>query len=361
MKNKIVSLLLCFVMCLGVFTSCARIVTAMEYEGKKLSVNIYSYWLSQIKSGYVSSADDTKAYWSTKYSDGGTYEEKMREIVDYNVKINLVCLKLFDDMGLTVTSEEKEKIETSLSDLLLSYGSKSELNSVLANYGINYNMLRDIYEWELKVSKVFESLYDENGPRRIDDATLEKYYKDNYIRVDTITLYDTFKYKLDKDGKPIYNEDTKSYEREALTDDEIDAKRALANDVKKKLDEGADFDELKKTYDESLESADYEYGYFICPNDLKLNNTEMFVAISKMEMGELMKVEDNGVICIIKRRELPEKPYEDEKYLSMFSNLVGYCEEDDFNDYMEELIADVKVYDKEIGKISIVDAPLMSY
>jgi len=131
----------------------------MEYEGKTITANMYSYWLSQIKSSYVSAANDTDAYWDTKYSNGQTYEEKMREIVDFNVKVNLICIKMFDDLGLEFTKEEKEELETSLSDLVQSFGSKSELNATLANYNINYKMLKQIYEIELKTTKVYDTLY----------------------------------------------------------------------------------------------------------------------------------------------------------------------------------------------------------
>jgi len=124
------------------FAGCSKSETAMEYKGEKISFNLYSYWLSQLKSSYVSSANDNDAYWNTKYENGQTYEDKMREIVDYNVKVNLISLHLFEKMGLKLSDKAVEEMELSLSDLLESYGSKKELNKMLSTYGINYNMLR---------------------------------------------------------------------------------------------------------------------------------------------------------------------------------------------------------------------------
>ena len=138
-KIKIFALVLAIVMCIALLASCSKPVIAMEYKGENITMNMYSYWLSQIKSQYVSEANDTDEYWATKYSNGETYEQKMREIVDFNVKVNLVCMHLFNELGLKVSESEANELKTGLSDLLKSYGSASELNSFLSQYNINYN------------------------------------------------------------------------------------------------------------------------------------------------------------------------------------------------------------------------------
>ena len=188
-RYKLISLILSILLVFGVSVSCAKQRTAMEYEGYRVTTNMYSYWLSQIKSGYVSSSNDTEAYWNTQYSDGRTYAEKMREIVDFNVKVNLVCMSLFEKMGLKITAEEKNKIDTAIDDLLMSYGSRSELNSMLANFGINVDILRDIYNVDLMASKVYDALYADGGARVIDDEKLDEFYKENYSRIDIIFVY----------------------------------------------------------------------------------------------------------------------------------------------------------------------------
>ena len=360
-RIKITALILCVVMSLAVLTSCAKPVTAMEYEGKEVTVNHYSYWLSLIKSKYVSSANDTAEYWATKYSNGETYEEKMREIVDYNVKINLVCLKLFEDMGLTVTAAEEKEIQTALDDLMKPYGSKSKLNAVLANYNMNYDMLKEVYTIELKVSKVFDALYAEGGQRRIDDETLDAYYRENYSRLEMIILYDEVAYEKDENGKPVFDDSTNSYKTVELTDEEKAAKKALADDIMKKLEAGEDFDKLKAEYNEFFDSEKYEYGFFISSNDVSAYSSEMVIAARQMKIGEVRRLEEEGAIYIVKRLELTDKPYSNENYLEMFEYILDYCQQADFNQYMDGLIKGVTVNDEELGKISVVDAPLLSY
>lgn len=360
MKKRIIAMFLCIATLHCVFTSCAKQKTAMEYRGEKITANMYSYWMSRIKSGYVSSANDTDEYWDTEYSDGGTYEDKMREIVDYNVKVNLVCMKLFDDLGLKLSSEDKNNVKTAISDLVLSYGSKSELNTVLARYNVNVDILEDIYIAELKATRVFDALYADGGERQIDDVELDDYFKENYSRVDIIMIYDSFEYKKNEKGDLIYNSATGAYEKTELSADEAAKKKALAEDVFEKIKAGEDFGELKAQYNEYPDGGRYDKGYFISSKDSDAYDASMLLAVSKMQIGDVEKIESEGAVCIIKRLELTEKPYLEDKYLDMFDNLVDYCEEADFNEYMGTLVKDVTVYDEVLSGFSVRKAALLA-
>ena len=360
-KIRFLSVVLSLVMIVCLMTSCAKQRTAMEYDGYRITTNMYSYWLSQIKSGYVSSANDTVEYWKTEYADGGTYAEKMKEIVDFNVKVNLVCMSLFDEMGLKISSDEKSEIDTAINDLLVSYGSKSELNSMLANFGINVDILKDLYTIDLKASKVYEALYADGGLRSIDDEELDGFYKENYSRIDIIFVYDSFEYKKDENGNLIFNQATETYEKVELDEKRSAEKKALAEDVLKRAESGEDFAELKKQYNEYPDGNKYELGYFISANDIDTYDSDIYLAVSKMEIGDVTKVEKDGAVCIIKRNELTEKPYVDDDYKDMFENIVSYCEENDFNVYMSEVVKNVTVFEEELASFSVENAPLMSY
>ena len=51
-KTKIIALLLVVIMTMAAFASCAKLETAMEYKGEKITFNMYSYWMSKIKTAY---------------------------------------------------------------------------------------------------------------------------------------------------------------------------------------------------------------------------------------------------------------------------------------------------------------------
>ncbi len=358
-KLRIVALIALLCIAITSMFSCSKPVVVMEYKGETISTNMYSYWLSQIKSSYVSASNDTAEYWATKYANGDTYEQKMREIVDFNVKVNLICQKLFDDLGLKVDEKEIEEIENSLADMLNSYGSKSELNAFLSNYNVNYDMLGDIYKAEMKTAYVFDALYAKGGQREITSEILDEYFKNNYSSVDMIMIYNSVVFEKDENGKILYDETKGTPITKELSEDEKKAKNQLVEDIMKKLENGESFAELKKQYNEDPNKDLYTDGYYISSNDLSVYGAEIITTAQNMKIGEIKMVEDNSVICIMKKKELTEKAYSNLDYENQLGNIKEYCAQSDFNEYMSTLMKDVVVYSDEIAKLSIIDAKLI--
>ncbi len=360
-KTRIIAFLLCLIMILTAFSSCGMGKAAMEYKGRKLSANMYSYWMSKIKTAYVSAANNNDSYFDQAYNDDMTYEEKLIEEVDYNVKVFLVCLTLFEEFGLKVSDSAKEDIKLSMDDLIESYGTKEELNLALAPYDIDCNILEDIMLIEQKANDVFDYLYDQGGPREISDDKIDEYYKENYRLMDMIIIFTGAEYEKDSEGKLIIDQTTGSYKTKALSEEDKAKKVALADDIAKRIENGEDFDALKKQYNEDVNKDEFEYGYYMSPaNDIDVYGSKIALAAQTTEMGGVTKVTDENVIYIMKRKELKEKPYVDEKYAVQFSNLLQYCRLVDFKEYMTELVKDVNVKEENISKYSVRTAPLLT-
>ncbi|MBE6718916.1 MAG: hypothetical protein E7574_06645 [Ruminococcaceae bacterium] len=359
-KIRIVSFLLCVCVVLLSFSSCAKPQVAMEYKGETISVNMYTYWTSLIKSNYISATDDNDKYWDTKYSNGQSYEQKMKEIIDFNVKTNLICKKLFSELGLSIPESKAEQIDLALSDLIEAYGSKSALNSALSNYNMNYKMLKQVYEIEVMTTMVYEALYTTNGPRAITDDKLDEYFKSSYSLMDMIMIYDDYEYERDAEGKLIFDDKTNSYKTKKLSEDESKAKNDLANDIIKRLQNGESFETLKEQYNENPKKDIFTDGYYISTNDVSVYGMDIVTASQQTEIGSYKMVDDGAVICIMMRKELKEKPYIKDDYLTQFENLVEYCKMNDFNKYMTELMKNVKVLDDAISNISVRKAPLIN-
>ena len=66
-KTRIIAFLLCLIMIMTAFSSCGMGKAAMEYKGRKLSANMYSYWMSKIKTAYVSAANNNDSYFDQAY------------------------------------------------------------------------------------------------------------------------------------------------------------------------------------------------------------------------------------------------------------------------------------------------------
>jgi len=83
-------------------------------------------------------------------------------------------------------------------------GSKTKLNAVLSAYGVNYNMLREIYIAEAKVAAVQAHLYGENASL-IGDNLKTEYLEENYVHFRQILLASyKYVYETDANGDVIY-------------------------------------------------------------------------------------------------------------------------------------------------------------
>ena len=87
-------------------------------------------------------------------------------------------------------------------------GSKTKLNSVLSAYGVNYDLLRDFYETEMKLQAVKTHLYGENASL-IGDTVKTEYLEEHYVRCRQIFLA-TYAFVAETDA----NEDVIYYQTE---------------------------------------------------------------------------------------------------------------------------------------------------
>jgi hypothetical protein len=79
-------------------------------------------------------------------------------------------------------------------------GSKAKLNSVLANYGVNYNMLKEYYTIKAKFKAVQDHIYSTTGPN-----VKNEHLKENYVHFYQIFLANyTYVYETDNNGDTIY-------------------------------------------------------------------------------------------------------------------------------------------------------------
>ena len=77
-------------------------------------------------------------------------------------------------------------------------------NQRLAEYGANYDVLREAYMVEAKIAYLREDLFGINGSK-IAPTLIEEYYKDNYARFKQVFLYTyEYVYETDENGDNIY-------------------------------------------------------------------------------------------------------------------------------------------------------------
>ncbi len=204
------------------FTSCAKLgkpLLTLEKNGIKasISVNIYELMLSRMKGTLVNGGYTTNglsaqsdAFWNYTSKFGGetemTLDEYYRQCILDNCKTYVVSLYLFEEMDLTLSAEDEAEIEDRLNELLLTDGdgSKTKLNSVLAEFGVNYDILREAYTIEKKVAAVQIAMFGENASLIGDDIKTE-FLLSNYVHFRQIFLPSfTYRCETDENGDVIY-------------------------------------------------------------------------------------------------------------------------------------------------------------
>ena len=400
--KKILALTLALLMLLGAMTGCSSLGdTMMELEGTKMPVSLYNLYLSRMKgtlssSYYFGNKALTDSFWDTVIeTDGTTYNKYYTDYIFESTKTYLAALYLFDQRELELPDSYIDEIDAKLDELIESdaNGSKSQFNSILSDYGVNYKVLREAYIIEAKIDYLKDDIFGADGSL-ISDELIEDYYQSNYRRFKQVFLYtydyvyekdanghdiyytesgriayDTSKNKsTDENGNAVYDKngdiiyitkdengkdriayDTKNGERKPTRDEDgnyiisnvSDAEYAqisfeaeqIAAMVKK--DDFTGFDSLveKYTMDEGMEK--YPDGYYIAA-DTDYDSPEVVEKLFELEVGEYATVKSDYGIHIIMRYENEEKAYDEDDYSDFFiSNSTGnYIFMDKLRDYL---------------------------
>lgn len=211
------ALMLVIMMLVAPLSSCSsgKKMLTLKVDGKtySISVNIYELMLSAMKGtlaayGYTNNGytPSQNSFWDIM----DTYDNQVMETADSfyrksvleNCKTYLVSLYLFDKYGLELSASAKKEIEDTMDELVKTDGdgSKTKLNSVLAEYGVNYKMLKEYYTIKAKFKAVQEHIYATTGHNMKND-----FLNENYVHFYQIFLANyKYVYETDKNGDTIY-------------------------------------------------------------------------------------------------------------------------------------------------------------
>ncbi len=356
LKTRLLCLVLALISVISLLSGCGVIKgdTVMQLDGYKITEAMYSYWMARYKTVFLSkfnNSKDTEEFWKSETADGITYEKYITDYISRYAREVLISMKLFDDYGLSFTADEKKAISEYIKGLNTAYGSKAELNSYLADYGLNAKTLETIYYAEQKVDKVREALFSEGGVFAVNDEDRKKYYLDNYYCAEWIYLYTDVKLKTDGDGK-YYTDTNGNYITEPLTEAEKIAKDNKIAELKGKLNT-VDFRALRQEYSEEVlaKYENYPDGVFLSANDYENYGTEFIKKISETEIGGTTEFTEEGVLFIIKRYEL--KDYSDltKQEFNLMKGFENHVVTEKMNSYYAAI--EVKINEDVLNRFDI--------
>lgn len=219
---RLCTLLVALVLLAIPLASCSsrgKTLLTLDKDGVKVtfSVNLYEFMLSRMKGALVSGGytvnnytPEQDSFWDYQDTFNGTDRQTLNEyygdLILENCRTYLAAMWYFESMDLTLTDEQEQSIEQRLDDALEEHGdgSKTKLNSVLSNYGINYNMLREIYTLEEMVNAVQTAKYGANASL-VGHNIKEDYLAENYVHFKQIFFpYYRYVYVTDENGDTVY-------------------------------------------------------------------------------------------------------------------------------------------------------------
>lgn len=201
-------ILACFVaavlLCLSLVacsSSKGETLLTLEKDGRTatFSVNLYELMLSRMKGALLGDgitaggySANEEGFWSYLGIFGEsdkkqTLAEYYAEMILENCKTYTAAEWLFAAEGLTLSDSAVSEVEARLDELVASYGTKTKLNAVLSDYGVNYSMLREAYLLEAKVTALETHFYGSDASM-VDNSIKDLYLNAHYVRFKQISL-----------------------------------------------------------------------------------------------------------------------------------------------------------------------------
>lgn len=357
-KIRIISAILALVVVLCALAGCSNNSTMMTITDgtitKTIDVNVYTFLLSRMR-GTLSYYDydiESDKFWRTVISDDGTtYDEHFSDTIFDQTKLYLTIEYLFELEGLTLEASREAKVDSTMSGLLEKAGSKTALNKKLKKYGVNYEMLREIYIIEQKYSQIMEYYYGKDG-EKIAELEKNKFFSDNYVAFGQIFLpiYDVVK---DENGQ-----ESMSFYDTAKKEEILKKAKEYAQVCDGNLDRFKQYCDLYSSVDDSVEPTYlYVQAEYYGLQDLSSAYLDTIAStLSGMMVGEVKVVASPYGYHVICRYAREDKAYDNEKYEESFSDFYAMLSDKLFNDKCSKLTKNITVnYEVVRPKISEVD------
>lgn len=365
---------------------CADITKMGTVEDKEINAGVYLWFVN-------AAMDDAQTEVDNQLSDMGTSASKIENFsyFDYNVqekpfaqfveektlelvKQHVAIEKKAEELGLSLTAEEKNVIKENAKDLW-----KTEITyygySTGVTYGENYEkagISRQSYTQVQLVNslrnKLFDKYYEENGITPTDQKDIDVYFKDNYGRFEIIQValkdakgeaIDTEQGKADKlkqaegyldrllkgeEYDTVFHDYEKYLEeQEKLAKEEEDKKNnsGASSTTTSSKTESNDIKEDDTTSSGSSDKEEEDHDHDFLLNKADTSPSEAFIKWAfelKENEGKIYK--DSTVYYVVVRRPIEERKDWQEEYRS---DLLHEMKDGEFNEKLNEFAKDYKV------------------
>lgn len=353
--KRILAVFAALVLCVSTFAGCGGSSkdAAISMEGGGDVSISFMYLLAAIqKSMYASVAEAGGGDWNmvVNAEKGTTLSDLLYDVTVRSAESSLVCEYLHDKVyKLTLTDEQKQSVDKQMTALADKAGSQKALEEELSKYSADSKTMRRYLELTVKQANLYNYFYGENGIYAIPEENIKADFAENYHIVTHI--YFNLASKGKEDGTLV-----------SLTDEEIAAKRLLAEEVYNRILAGEDFYTLKAEYSEdSYESEYYPNGFFVTGDTTF--PTEFTTAAMDMKVGEYRLTETGGTgtpgLHILYKLPMDADLYNTDK--TVYSNIKSKLITADFDVHLSEYTDKLKINEEKLALLNVAVVPEYAY
>jgi parvulin-like peptidyl-prolyl isomerase len=236
-------------------------------------------------------AFDDASWWLNPYPVEGmpeiqTYGDYVKKQADDTVKRMLAMVAYCKENKLELSKEDLKNVDAVMNEILEGYKrSKTQLNTVLFRFNINYDILKEIKKYEALAGLMGKHLFDSStGKRKITADMINALYQQECVRVKHILIaYPAKTYDVNGDLEP--------YPEEAIA-----AMQVKIDDIYGRIKGGEDFDNLFSEYEDFIGADGYTFS-----TQTTFMPQEVIKAAYEMKTGDFRKVESDYGTHIIKK------------------------------------------------------------
>ena len=329
---------------LPIISACGKDKAMYELGEYKITEKEYCYLMGMFKKkvlvsyGSTLNDDSLSQEISAGVTLGDYLEGRYRDGFEQSILSLLYAQSLFDELGLSLTADEINTINATATAVVAYYGnySEREFNNLAKQYGFDDKAMRSVYEMQYKENKLRDYILG-SSHQNVTDSDREEYYRENYLRYQTLIVNTLYKLHTDSTGEVSFQllDEFEKAEREQLVTElrELLVNKNLDYDyIILKDDKNLSFNELWEKYsdDKFYPNGLYETSN---PSAEQLANSNVLSAAYNSKVGETKVVTakryfegdsslDGGDVSIkpgdyfeygsvfVRRLELDAAPYE---------------------------------------------------
>lgn len=362
---------------------CADVSTIGSIDNKTINAGIYLIYEqtamseaqemidSTLEAASGSSGTGTTTDYFTKTIEGKTYSQYVQDRTLDLVKQHVAIENKFNELGLTLTDEEKSEVTDSVKEMWDTEITYNGYYSTGVTYGESYEdagISRKSFEavrLNRKMSnKVFDAYYEENGITATDEQDIATYFYDNYGRFqiiqvsltegngDDITTDEGKKAKKEQaqgyvdrlvageDYETIYHEYEAQVEKEkAEAEAESNSSASsedTASDTSSEASTDSSTDSTTTSDDDHEDEEEHDHEFMLGKTDT--SPSEEFIKWAfELENGKGGVYEDDTIYYAVVRRDIKER---EDWLLKNRSNILHLMKDDEFEAMLDETAKD---------------------